>query len=112
MELILDILKIVAYIGGGFLIAFRVANYYIKRDTQLKSENAYMKEKIDDLTEKLDVILDQTSENKVLVNRVTQLEEANRELKQNHKSLMDNVNRIFKELTEIKISLERKVNRV
>lgn len=57
IQVLLKFLEIAAYIGGGFLIAFRVAKYYIERDTELKSDYHHMKEDMNELKQNYKNIL-------------------------------------------------------
>lgn len=104
MEVLLEFLKILGYIGGGFLIAFRVAKYYIERDKDLKSENDQMKKDIKTLGEKIDNLNSTIKDYNVIQSRVEDLEEDNKELKQNYRNILD-------QLTEIRLQLKDKVNR-
>lgn len=105
MDFLLEILKIVGYIGGGFLIAFRVAKYYIERDRELKSENDQMKKDVKALGDKIDNLNMTIKDYNVIQSRVKTLEEDNRELKENYKDILE-------QLIEIRLSLKDKVNRV
>lgn len=74
MDFLLEVMKIAGYIGGGFLIAARVAKYYIERDRDLKSENAEMKKSINQLTEQIEELNKMLKTYNVLEFRVAQLE--------------------------------------
>lgn len=104
VEFLLELLKILGYVGGGFLIAFRVARYYIKRDQELKSENAEMKNDIVQLKEKIDVLIERTDETPLLKQRVGTLEN-------NYRELLRQLSEISNTLTQVRLDLGNKVNR-
>lgn len=105
MSFLLDILKLVAYIGGGFLIAFRVAKYYIERDRDLKSESLQMKTDIQNLGQKIDNLNITLKDYNVIQSRVEGLEKEVGELTHNYTEIM-------KMLIEIRLEMKDKANRV